>query len=119
VTRRTIETVLQSAARTEFDTLDLLRGKHGVEPQTEKIPPKRGNDGLDVDQMGESSPIDISLEAFKTESRGMEERWSWTAGDIVAEEGERVANERQQDRESGDDDSGVSLAYIYTESVTF
>jgi hypothetical protein len=98
----TIEAILELSARLELGAVDRLRREEGMQGQAEEVVAESGKGSLGVDEAGEASPANLLLELVEIECRGMEQRRRRTAGDVVAEERQGIADQGQ---EEGDDES--------------
>jgi hypothetical protein len=98
----TIEAILELSARLELGAVDRLGREEGMQGQAEQVVAKSGKRSLGVDEAGDASPANLTLELVEVECRGMEQRGRRTAGDVVAEERQGIADQGQ---EEGDDES--------------
>lgn len=105
-----IEAVGQAAARGQHSALDFMSGQEGLEGKTESIVAKGCDNSLGVEKASNTRPADFFLELIECESRGVGQGGRDTSRNIVAEEGEDVADEREHKRDANGTQTGIGVS---------
>lgn len=79
-------------------------GKYGIESKTQSVVAESCDDGLCVDQAGDTRPTDVSLQLVQCESRRMQQGGGRAARNVIREECKGIAtNWETKGYESGAD----------------